>query len=149
MLKIFYTPGGAKNVICVVQIMFEKKSKLFLRQEYAVQFNDFSIIRCAYFLSIQIIWFTHQTIMWWQQGGASCHTSNASIRYLRGKFPGRLMGKRGDWPWPPRSPDLTVCVFFPWRYLKEQIWNVPTHEQPTIVDELCQAIFTACENLQL
>jgi hypothetical protein len=39
---------------------------------------------------------------------------NAAIRYLRGQFPGRrrLMSKRGDSPWPLRSPDLTVCDFF-------------------------------------
>ena len=38
------------------------------------------------------------------------HTSNATMYgalYLRGKFPDRL-GKCGDWPWPPRLPDLTV-----------------------------------------
>ena len=38
-------------------------------------------------------------------------TSNATIRYLREKFPGRrqLMSKRGDSP-GPHSPDLKVCV---------------------------------------
>ena len=25
-----------------------------------------------------------------------CHTSNAAMRYLRGQFPGKVMGKRGD-----------------------------------------------------
>ena len=50
--------------------------------------------------------------MWWQQDGASAHTSNVALQYLRGQFPGRVMSKRGDWPWPPRSPDLAVCDFF-------------------------------------
>ena len=46
--------------------------------------------------------------MWWQQDGAPAHTSNATMQYLRGQFPLRLMSKRGDWPWPLRSPDLAI-----------------------------------------
>jgi hypothetical protein len=65
--------------------------------------------------------------MWWQQDGAPAHTSNATMQYLRGQFPLRLMSKRGDWPWPPRSPDLVICDFFLWGYLKQQIWNVAYH----------------------
>ena len=58
------------------------------------------------------------------------------------------MSKRGDWPWPPRSPDLTVCDFFLWGYLKHQIWNVPTQQQPSNLGELQQAIIMACNNLE-
>ena len=85
--------------------------------------------------------------MWWQQDGASCHTSNATIRYLQGQFPGRLMSKRGNWPWPPRSPDLTVCDFFLWGYLKQQIWDVPHDQQPQNLMELREAIVRSCRNL--
>ena len=86
--------------------------------------------------------------MWWQQVGASCHTSHATMRYLRGQFPGRVMSKRGDWPWPPRSPDLTVCDFFLWGYLKHKIWDVPHNEQLTNLGELREAIVAACRNLE-
>ena len=89
-----------------------------------------------------------RNVMWWQQDGAPSHTSNATIRYLRGEFPDRLMSKRGDWPWPPRSPDLTVCDFFLWGYLKHQIWNVPTQQQPSNLGELRQAIIMASNNLE-
>ena len=54
-------------------------------------------------------------LTWWQQDGAPAHTSTASINYLRGQFLGKLMSKRRDWPWPPRSPDLTFCDFFRYR----------------------------------
>ena len=57
--------------------------------------------------------------MWWQQEGApNCPTSNVTMRYLRGQFPGKVMGKRGDCPWPHRSPDLAIRDFFLWGYLK-------------------------------
>ena len=74
--------------------------------------------------------------MWWQQDGASAHTSNASMRYLRGEFPGKLMSKNGDWDWPPRSPDLTICDFFLWGHLKHTIWNVPVNQQPQTINHL-------------
>ena len=86
--------------------------------------------------------------MWWQQDGAPAHTSNATMQYLRGQFPLRLMSKRGDWPWPPRSPDLAICDFFLWGYLKQQIWNVPHDQQPQNLEELRNSIVTACRNLE-
>ena len=86
-------------------------------------------------------------VMWWQQDGAPCHTSNATMRYLRGQFPGRIMGKRGDWPWPPRSPDLAICDFFLWGHLKLQICNVPHDQQPTNLPQLRAAMVSACDNL--
>ena len=90
-----------------------------------------------------------RNVMWWQQDGAPSHTGSATIRYLRGQFPDRLMSKRGDWPWPPRSPDLTVCDFCLWGYLKHQIWNVPTQQKPSNLGELRQAIIIkACKNLE-
>lgn len=86
-------------------------------------------------------------VMWWQQDGAPCHTSNATMRYLRGQFPGKVMGKRGDWPWPPRSPDLAICDFFLWGYLKQQIWNVPHEQQPRNLRQLRQAVILVCQSL--
>ena len=48
--------------------------------------------------------------------------------------------KRGDWPCPPRSPDLAIYDFFLRRYLKHSIWNVPMNNQPKKLRELRNAI---------
>jgi hypothetical protein len=45
--------------------------------------------------------------IWFQQDGATVHTSRASMAVLRDHFPGRLSSLRGDLEWPARSPDLT------------------------------------------
>ena len=82
------------------------------------------------------------------QDCAPAHTSNASLRYLRGQFPGRVMSKRGGWPWAPRSPDLAVCDFFLWGYLKQKMWNVPINDQPQNLRELREAIRRECGNLE-
>lgn len=89
----------------------------------------------------------NRAAVWWQQDGAPAHTSNASLHYLRGQFPGRVMSRRGDWPWPPRSPDLTVCDFFLWGYMKQAIWNVDLHEQPKNLEDLRAAILRVARSI--
>ena len=59
---------------------------------------------------------------WFQQDGATCHTSRATIDFLKPLFPGRLISKNGDFPWPPRSPDLTPPDFYLWGYLKSKVY---------------------------
>ena len=49
---------------------------------------------------------------------------------LKASFPGRLISRFGDVPWPPRSPDLTSPDFFPWGYPKEKVYcNRPNNIQ--------------------
>ena len=52
------------------------------------------------------------------------------LHYLRKQFPGLVMSKGDDWPWPHRSPDLTLCDFFIWGYMKHKMGNVPHDQQP-------------------
>jgi hypothetical protein len=42
--------------------------------------------------------------------------------------------------WPPRSPDLTPCDFFLWRYIKDSVFVPPL---PVSLNELKQHITTA------
>ena len=50
--------------------------------------------------------------MWFQQDGATAHTSRRSLSILREIFPGHLISLRGDIGWPACSRDLTPCDFF-------------------------------------
>ena len=63
---------------------------------------------------------------WFQQDGATAHTARQTIDLLKKMFPGRLVSKKGDFEWPPRSPDLTPPDFFLWGYLKGKVYS----EQP-------------------
>ena len=52
-----------------------------------------------------------------QQDGAPPHWKLEVRGYLNGELPQRWIGRKGNGdlaihPWPPRSPDLTVCEFF-------------------------------------
>src|SRR5277367_1609163 len=80
---------------------------------------------------------------WFQQDGATPHTTNISIHLLQQNFPGRLISKRGDIEWPPRSPDLNPPDFFLWGHLKEEVFKT----KPTNTDELKQQIRNVIVNI--
>ena len=42
------------------------------------------------------------------------------------------MGRRGPYEWPARSPNLTLCDFFLWGWLKKQVYST----KRTTLDEL-------------
>ena len=42
---------------------------------------------------------------YFQQDGATFHTSGEIFSLLREKFPGRVIFRNGDYNWPPRSYD--------------------------------------------
>ncbi|KAJ4428288.1 hypothetical protein ANN_24306 [Periplaneta americana] len=58
-----------------------------------------------------------------QQNGATSHTARISMDAVNALFPGRVISRKGDVAWPPRSPDLTVCDFFLWGHLKTKVFG--------------------------
>ncbi|XP_069359553.1 histone-lysine N-methyltransferase SETMAR-like [Maniola hyperantus] len=89
---------------------------------------------------------------WFQQDGATCHTSNESLPVVKDMFPEKLISRRGDIPWPPRSPDLSPADFFLWGYLKSRVYidkpNTLRQLKEKIIEEmsaisrpLCRRVF--------
>lgn len=60
--------------------------------------------------------------LWYQQDGASIHTTLAVRRFLDRKFGRKWIGRYSNYPWPARSPDLTPLDFFLWGYLKSKVY---------------------------
>ncbi|GFV73601.1 uncharacterized protein TNCV_1269811 [Trichonephila clavipes] len=52
--------------------------------------------------------------LWFQQDGATCHTSRATIDLLKDTFGDRLISRFGPVNCPPRSCDLTPLDYFLW-----------------------------------
>jgi hypothetical protein len=63
-----------------------------------------------------------------QQDGATCHTSNDSIAEIESFFEDRIIS---EGLWPPRSPDLTPPDFFVWGILKGRVYG---NRQRTLQD---------------
>lgn len=74
------------------------------------------------------------------QDGAPPHFGG--LDYLHQCFPDRWMGRgtrahQAPYPWPARSPDLTVMDFFFWGYLKSKLYRGVAYAN---IDELKEAI---------
>lgn len=74
--------------------------------------------------------------VWFQQDGATAHTARASMEVVRQMFPGHVISRFGDVHWPPRSPDLSICDFFLWGYLKSRVYI----KKPRTLDDLKNSI---------
>lgn len=61
--------------------------------------------------------------LFFQQDGASIHSTRAVQRWLNNEFDGQWIGRYSNNPWPARSPDLTPCDFFLWGYLKNNVFK--------------------------
>ena len=61
--------------------------------------------------------------IWFQQDGASPHTSRAALNYLKATFPGKVLSTQGGVAWHPRSTDLTICDFFFCGFVKTKVTN--------------------------
>jgi hypothetical protein len=76
--------------------------------------------------------------VWFQQGGAAAHTARNSMNVLGEILPGRLVSLRGDVGWPARSPDLSICYFFLWGYLKENVFKHRPHTLPELKERIIE-----------
>ena len=73
---------------------------------------------------------------WFQQDGASSHTSNLSRDWLKQNFGSRVISLKTDFEWAPHSPDLSPPDFFLWGYLKDRVYA----GKPRTITELKEAI---------
>ena len=78
-----------------------------------------------------------------QQDGATPHTANLSMDWLRERFPERLISSKSDFPWPPRSPDLNPLDFFFWGYMKNEIWK----SSPATMEDIKEKIREFCASI--
>ena len=82
-------------------------------------------------------------IVYFQQDGATHHTSAETIGLLREKFPGRVISRNGDYNWPPISCDLTPLDFFLWGQMKDKIYA----DAPQLIQELKEKIRTVINEI--
>lgn len=63
---------------------------------------------------------SNERYCWFQQDGATAHTSHTTMNALEEFFGNRIISKN---LWPPRSPDLSPADFYLWGYLKERVYS--------------------------
>lgn len=77
--------------------------------------------------------------MFFMQDGAPPHFANPVKAFLREEFPGRVIGRDLDIPWPPRSPDLTPCDFFLWGFLKQGVFARKPRDLTDLKNKIIEA----------
>ncbi|GFW51407.1 DUF4817 domain-containing protein [Trichonephila clavipes] len=70
--------------------------------------------------------------LWFQQDGATCHTTRATIDLLKDTFDDRLISRFGPVNWPSRSCDLTPLDYFLWGFVKPLVYA----DKPQTLDHL-------------
>jgi hypothetical protein len=77
--------------------------------------------------------------VWFQQDSAPAHMASITCSFLNLQLPHRWIGKGSDFPWSPKSPDLTPTDFFLWGYLKSLVYE----DNPKTIADLEDAITAA------
>ena len=73
---------------------------------------------------------------WFQQDGASPHTSHMSRNWLKEHFGKRVISCYAEFEWASHSPDLSPPDFYLWGYLKSKVYA----NKPRTISELKVAI---------
>jgi len=79
------------------------------------------------------------SIGYFQQDGATSHTSHASMDEIQSFFGDRVVSKG---IWPPRSPDLTPPGYFLWGYLKGRVYQNKSRTIDTLKANITDEIQT-------
>ena len=60
--------------------------------------------------------------IWFQQNGAPCHIAEVTFDVLRPVFEDRIISRRADVVWPPRSCYLTPLDYYLWDAVKDKCY---------------------------
>ena len=66
-----------------------------------------------------------------QQDGAMCHTAKATLDVLLTVFEDRIINRKADVVWPPRTSDLTPLNYL-WSVVKDKFYA----DKPETIDAL-------------
>ena len=80
-----------------------------------------------------------------QQDGATCRTAETALDVLRPVFEDRILSRRADVVWPPRSCDLTLLDYYLCSAVKHKCYT----DKPQTIDALKDNIREAICEIQL
>lgn len=78
--------------------------------------------------------------MWYQHDGCPSHYSQRVRDFLNIIYPNRWIGRGSLFPWPPRSPDLTVLDFYLWGRIKDIVYKTRPTTREDMIDRIEIAI---------
>ena len=79
------------------------------------------------------------------QDGATCNTAEATLDVLRPVFEDRIISRKADLVWPPRSCDLTPLDYYLWGIVEDKCYV----DKPETIEPLKDNIREAIGEIQL
>ena len=77
----------------------------------------------------------------YQQDGAPLHFFKIVCTFLDEQFPARRIGRGSPYIiWPLRSPGLTPLDFFPWGFVKDQVYRTPLRDLADLQERIHAAV---------
>ena len=83
--------------------------------------------------------------IWFQQDSATCNTAEDILDVLRPVFKDRIISRRAEVVWPPRSCDLTPLDYYLWGAVRDKCYA----DKPETIDALKNNIREAISEIQL
>ena len=80
-----------------------------------------------------------------QQNATTCHTAEATLDVFCPVFEDRIISRRPNVVWPPRSCDLTPLAYYLWGAVKDKCYA----DKPETIDTLKANIREAIGEMQL
>ena len=77
--------------------------------------------------------------------GSTCHIAEATLDVLRTVFEDRIISRRADVVWPPRSCDYTLLDYYLWGGVEDKYYA----DRPETIDALKDNIREAIGEIQL
>ena len=81
---------------------------------------------------------------YFQQDGATCHTTQRVRNWLEQKFDKRIISRFTDIPWPSKSPDFSPLDYWFWSVCLQELRRHP----PSTLEELVDTINEFAESLE-
>ena len=78
--------------------------------------------------------------IWWFQDGAFAHRPLIVRERLHELFGDHIVTLNHAIEWPARSPDLTLCEFFLWGYLKTKVYATPPENMNQLRDRITEEV---------
>lgn len=83
--------------------------------------------------------------MFFQHDGCPAHFAVNVREFLDRAYPGRWIGRGSLFPWPARSPDLTVLDYYLWGRVKDVVFA----NRPTTRENMMERITAALRNISV
>ena len=83
--------------------------------------------------------------LWFQQDGASVHTTLQARAWLQQRFGKRVISRHTDHPWPAKSPDLSPLDYWFWSVAMRELTRVP----PSSIEEMKATVEEFADSLDL